>query len=137
MLAGAASILAVVAFAGEDQDQVPWPRQAQRVAGDAISHAANDFSFGLAGGPGGLLPVAHLSNADYRNGHGVSLQPFGRGESRNGPRLFSVPAKRSKAKAESRSPKEFRSSKAPSGKSRSGLLWKLAQMSDLLYCRFL
>ena len=71
MFAGATGVLAVMAFAREDQDQVPGLRQLEGAAGDTSPDAANDFRFLLTGGPGGLFPVAHLCNADYRHWHGA------------------------------------------------------------------
>ena len=71
VLPGAAGVLPVVAFASQDQDQVPGLRQLEGAVRDALPDAANDFRFRLTGGPGGLFPVAHLCNADYRHWHGV------------------------------------------------------------------
>ena len=71
VFAGAAGVLPVMAFAGEDQDQVPGLGQLEGAAGHALPDAANDFRFLLTGGPGGLFPVAHLCNADYRHWHGA------------------------------------------------------------------
>ncbi len=75
VFAGAAGIVAVMAFAGEDQDQVPGLRQLEGAARHTLPDAANDFRFLLTGGPGGLLPVAHLCNADYRHWHGGEDTP--------------------------------------------------------------
>ena len=72
MFAGAARVVAVVAFAGQNQDQIAWLRQAQDLPGHRFADAADDFGFGLASGPSGLFPLAHLSNADYGNGHGAA-----------------------------------------------------------------
>ena len=70
MFTGGAGVISVMALAGEDQDQVPGLGQLEGAAPDTLPDAANDFRLLLTGGPGGLFPVAHLCNADYRHWHG-------------------------------------------------------------------
>jgi hypothetical protein len=60
-----------VAFAREDQDQVPGLSQLEGAAGNTLPDAANDFRFRLTSSPRGLLPIAHLCDADYRHWHGA------------------------------------------------------------------
>ena len=69
MLARGAGVIAVVAFAGQNQDQVRGPGQGQRVARNLQAHTPNDLTLGLPGSPGGLFPLAHLLEAEYRKGH--------------------------------------------------------------------
>ena len=70
MFTGTAGVVSVMAFAREDQDQVTGLGQVEGAAPHTFPDAANDLRFLLTGGPSGLLPVAHLCNADYRHGHG-------------------------------------------------------------------
>jgi len=71
VFAGAASVLPIVAFAGEDQDQIPGLCQLEGALGNASPDTANDLGLLLAGGPGSLFPVAHLCNGDHRKWHDV------------------------------------------------------------------
>src|SRR5262249_42327725 len=69
MLLRGTRVGAVVALPREDQNQIVRLRQPQGVLCHAFADAADHFGFGLAGGPGGLLPFAHLSDSDDRNRH--------------------------------------------------------------------
>ena len=53
-------VVAIVAFAGEQQDQVVRAGEAERARGEIVSDAGDDGLLRLAAGPGGLLPFAHL-----------------------------------------------------------------------------
>ena len=64
---GRAGVVAVVAFAGENEDEIVGAREPAGAAGKAFADAADDLGLGLAGGPGGVFPLAHLGNVDDRN----------------------------------------------------------------------
>ena len=83
VFARAPGILAVMALAGQEQDQIVGLRQPQRQPGHALADAADDFRLRLTGGPRGLFPIPHLRNTDYRAWHPRNLvwcprngQPF-------------------------------------------------------------
>jgi len=69
MVASGASIGAIIAFAGKNQDRVAGAGHLERVLRDGFADAANDFSLRLACCPRGLFPFPHLSDADYWNRH--------------------------------------------------------------------
>jgi hypothetical protein len=76
MFAGAPGVLAVVAFAREDQDQIPGLGQLEGATGNTARDTANYRRFRLTGGPRGLLPFAHLCDADYWHWHGAGRYTF-------------------------------------------------------------
>jgi hypothetical protein len=59
---GRARVIAVMAFAGEDPDRVTGPGQFEDAFRQEPAHLLNDLVLGLAGGPSGLFPLAHLLN---------------------------------------------------------------------------
>ncbi len=75
MLAGAPGVRSVVAFAGENQNEIVWHGEQQGPAGDTSADAANNFGFCLSRSPSGFLPFAHLGNREHRDGHGWNLTP--------------------------------------------------------------
>ena len=64
MFPRATGIFAIVTFAGQDQNQVTGSGGAQSFLSDDFPHSSDYFRLGLTGSPRGLLPVAHLGNAD-------------------------------------------------------------------------
>ena len=68
-----AGVIAIVAFAGQNQNCVAGTREFQRAAGKRGPDPADDFRLGLAGRPVGAFPFAHLGDADDRNWHGRRL----------------------------------------------------------------
>ena len=62
-----AGVIAVVALSGKDQNRVVGAREPARAPADFFSHAADDLGLGLAGGPGGAFPFAHLGGGDDWN----------------------------------------------------------------------
>lgn len=73
MFASLAGIVAVVAFAREDQNAIAGAREAERRSGDRCTDAADYFLFRLAGRPSGLLPLTHPGNAEHRHWHACKL----------------------------------------------------------------
>jgi hypothetical protein len=71
---GGADVVAVVTFAGEQQDEVARVRELPGALRHALADAADDLGFRLTTGPSGLFPFAHLRNADDGQGHGGSLK---------------------------------------------------------------
>jgi hypothetical protein len=65
-----------VAFAGEDQDQIIGAREFAGAPGDFLADAPDDLGLGLARGPGGAFPFAHLRDADDWNWHAASVSKF-------------------------------------------------------------
>ena len=68
-LARLARIVAVVAFAGQDDDPIARPRELFGSRSDNVPDAADDLCRRALGRPGGLLPFPHLGNADNRGWH--------------------------------------------------------------------
>ena len=66
-------VVAVVAFAGEDQNQIVGAREFAGAAGDFLADAADDLGLGLASGPSGAFPFAHLGDTDDWNWHNESV----------------------------------------------------------------
>ena len=63
---GSAGIVAVVAFAGQDQDGIARAGEPACAFGHALSDAADHLRLRLAGGPRGLFPFPHLRDRDDR-----------------------------------------------------------------------
>ncbi len=73
---GGAGVVAVVAHAGEDEDQVVGTREFAGTAGDLFADAPDDIVFGPAGSPRCVFPIAHLRDADDWNWHGGSVAEY-------------------------------------------------------------
>jgi len=69
VLPGLAGIVAVVTFAGQDQNQIPGPCNLFGARSDNVPDAADDLSRRALRCPGGLLPFPHLGDADDWNWH--------------------------------------------------------------------
>ena len=65
-----------MAFAGENQNNIAGAREFAGAGGDFLADAADDLGLGLAGGPGGAFPFAHLGKVDDGHWHGVSVAKF-------------------------------------------------------------
>ena len=79
VLAGLAGVVAVVSFAAENDDQVAGTGELFDARRDDMSDAADDLRRGTLGRPGGLLPFAHLGDADDGHWHrliGRDNNPF-------------------------------------------------------------
>ena len=76
MFVSGADVIAVVAFAGEEQHQVAAASKLACASGNTFSDTADHLGFRLAGCPGGFLPFPHLRDADDRNWHGVRVLAF-------------------------------------------------------------
>jgi len=72
-----------MALAGEDQNQIAGAREFAGAGGDFLANAADDPGFGLAGGPGGAFPFAHLGKVDGWHWHGVSVAKFSPAQKEN------------------------------------------------------
>jgi hypothetical protein len=70
VLGRGAGVIAVVALTGKDKNHLAGTGEFAGLTGNMFSNAADDLSFGLAGGPSGSFPFAHLSDADDWNRHG-------------------------------------------------------------------
>jgi hypothetical protein len=68
MSSSATRVVAVVAFAGGDQDSAAVMGQAQGAGGEGASGVRNDFGLRASGVPRGLFPLPHL--CDRNDGHG-------------------------------------------------------------------
>lgn len=64
-----AGVIAVVSFAGEDDDGVAGAGELAHVGGKDVTDAANDLEGGAFGCPGAFFPVSHLGAADDGQGH--------------------------------------------------------------------
>ncbi len=64
---GGAGVVAVMAFAGKDENGIVVGSELAGAAGEALADAADDLGFGLAAGPGGLFPFPHGGDVDDRN----------------------------------------------------------------------
>src|SRR5207253_1550587 len=73
VFARAPGVLAIMAFARENDDKFSGPGQSKGMGPDGFPDSPDDFRLRLTGGPAGLLPISHLSNADYRQRHGGKL----------------------------------------------------------------
>src|SRR6476661_6359964 len=82
MFLGGTRIGAVVAFSGQDEDEILGSREQEREAGEFFADAPDDLSLGLAARPGGFFPLAHLSDADDRDRHGRRVQDLVLGSSK-------------------------------------------------------
>jgi len=80
---GGAGVVAVVALAGEDENQVVRAGEFAGAAGDFLADAPDDLGLGLAGVPRGALPLAHLGDVDDRDGHGTKGGKFFAGAKEN------------------------------------------------------
>src|SRR5688500_5460574 len=69
----ATGVVAIVAFAREDQDAIIGARQAQSDLRDLLPRFVNDLRLGTAGVPGSLLPVAHLRNRNDGHRHSCNI----------------------------------------------------------------
>ena len=69
VLSGLARIVAVVPFAGQNEDQIARAGELFGARSDEMSDAADDLRRAALGRPGGLLPFAHLGDADDGNWH--------------------------------------------------------------------
>src|SRR5205807_811862 len=69
VLAGLPGVVAVVSFAGQNEDEVARTGQLFDARSDDVSDAADDLRRRALGRPGGLLPFAHLGDADDRHWH--------------------------------------------------------------------
>ena len=63
-------IVAIVTAPGENQDGIPTSRHAQGMLSEMFPDTGNDGGLGLAGGPCGALPIAHLRHGKNRHWHG-------------------------------------------------------------------
>ena len=71
---GRPGVVAIVAFAGENQDGVASIGGAKNAQGGGAANFFDDGGFGDAGGPSGLFPVAHLFDGkDGDVAHGCSV----------------------------------------------------------------
>ena len=75
-LTDGAGVVAIVAFAGKNQNCFARVRELERKLGDFLADAADDLGFGLASGPSGAFPFAHLGKVDDGHWHGVSVAKF-------------------------------------------------------------
>src|SRR5207247_7900123 len=71
VLPGLARVVAIVAFAGQNDDQIAGARELFGARSDNVADAADDLGRLALGRPGGLLPIPHLGNADNRGWHRV------------------------------------------------------------------
>ena len=74
-----AGVVAVVAFASQDQDQIARAGELFGAGSDDVPDAADDLRGSALGRPGGLLPFAHLGDADDGHWHrliGRDNNPF-------------------------------------------------------------
>ncbi|MDB6067141.1 MAG: hypothetical protein JWR26_3349 [Pedosphaera sp.] len=81
---GVAGVIAVVAFAGEDEDQFSRADHLAGAVGDDFADAGDDLGFGDAGGPGCVFPFAHLRHCDDWCWHGRRLHWIGGGNKKKG-----------------------------------------------------
>jgi hypothetical protein len=72
-----------VALAGQDENDVAVTGQLAGAGGHFPAHAPDDFSFGLAGGPGEFFPFAHGGDIDDRKCHGASVAELSQAKKRN------------------------------------------------------
>ena len=69
VLSGLARVIAIVALAGQDQNQVARTSELFGARGDNVSDAADDLRRRALCRPGEPLPFAHLGDADHRDWH--------------------------------------------------------------------
>ena len=67
MFDGGAGVVAVVALAGENQNQIVRRREFAGAPGEFFADTADDFGLGPTDGPGGAFPFAHLGDVDDWN----------------------------------------------------------------------
>lgn len=65
-----AGVIAVVTFAGENENPVVLASHAEGGLRDGLAGGFNDVGFGAPGIPGCFLPLAHLLDRYHRQGHG-------------------------------------------------------------------